>query len=247
MKKIETVQKVFLYLSIPQAIETLKVIVVYMIVTGGVILFWNNPLYLGILLGISLAIAIFAIATIFVNRKEVKKSEEEKKWKQEDLEKGVSIKGGDMHYSIRTDKRLPVIMFPIVVEKKINMELRPQKILLELTCDSIPLKKISWDRDYNIDGIEEGSSEIDAPNIEAIGDGKITIEYPCVNVFYNHDYVHEWVLKGKVTYHSKIGDINRKIELTFQLDKKKEEKLKNAIRSFHRVYVEGKGAEKIVS
>ena len=67
-----------------------------------------------------------------------------------------------------------------------------------------------------------------------------------MNVFYDHNYIHQWELKGIVTYRSKIGDINRKIELTFQLDnKKEEEKLKNAIRSFHRDYVEG--VEKIVS
>ena len=72
MEKIkESVQGVFLALSVPQAIETLKV-VLYLIMIGGIILLGSNPLYLGVLLGISLAIAIFATVTIFVNRKEVK-------------------------------------------------------------------------------------------------------------------------------------------------------------------------------
>ena len=150
-----------------------------------------------------------------------------------------------MDYSIG-EKHLPVVMFPIVVEKKINMELRPKKILLYLTCDSIPLKTISWDRDYNIEGIKD-SSEIDAPNIEAIGDGKITIKYPCVNVFYNHSYVHEWVLKGRFTFYSEVGNIDKEESLTFRLDDKVEEKLKGAIKDFQNTYVERRNVTTIVS
>ena len=161
-----------------------------------------------------------------------------------DLEKGLNIKEEGMDFST-ADKHLPVVVFTIAVEKKIKEKLQPQKILLDLTCDSIPLKTYFWDGDYNIESVKESHFDIDAPDIEAIGDGKITIKYPCMNVFYNHTYIHQWELKGIVTYRSKIGDINRKIKLSFQLDKKNEEKLKNAIKAFQRDYVEG--VEKIVS
>ena len=67
-----------------------------------------------------------------------------------------------------------------------------------------------------------------------------------MNVFYNHNYIHRWKLKGRVVFHSKIGDINKEMDLTFQLDKKKEEKLKNAIKDFKRLYVEGVESKIIV-
>lgn len=160
----------------------------------------------------------------------------------ETSEKLLSIQSADMDYLIVT-KDLPVVVFTIAVEKKIYLKLRPQRILLELSCDSIPLKTFSWDRSYNIEGVKD-FPDIEAPDIEAIDDGKIIIRYPCVNVFYSHRYIHKWELKGKVTFHSEIGDINRRgIKLTFQLgnekDKEKEEKLKKAIEHFQKFYIEG--------
>lgn len=65
MKKIEKIQKIFLYLSIPQAIETLIAAVLFM---AGVVTFLMNELK--ILFGVLVAIIIFAIISIFVNRQE---------------------------------------------------------------------------------------------------------------------------------------------------------------------------------
>ena len=68
MKKGKIIQRVFLILSIPQAVETLKVII-YLIMIGGIILLWDNPLLFGIIFGILLAVAGFAIIAILFNRK----------------------------------------------------------------------------------------------------------------------------------------------------------------------------------
>jgi len=67
MKKRKVVQRVFLILSIPQAVETLKVI--YLIMIGVIILLWDNPLLFGIIFGILLGTAVFAIIGILLNRK----------------------------------------------------------------------------------------------------------------------------------------------------------------------------------
>ena len=154
----------------------------------------------------------------------------------------LDIEEEDMDYDIRYKHlpiQLPTVTFTIVVKKRIYLELQLKKLLFELTCDSIPLKTFFYDRSYNME-MEKDSPDIVAEDIGAIGDGKIIIRYPCVNIFYNHDYVHKWELVGRVTYHSKIGDINkRRVKLIFQLDNKKEEKLKKAIKDFQKVYVEG--------
>ena len=122
MKKTEVFQKIFLYLSIPQAIETLRAI--YLIMIGVIILLWNNPFLGGILFVILLGIAVFAIIAILVNRKEVKRVEEEKKRMLVDLEKGLNIKEEGMDFSM-ADKHLPVVVFTIAVEKKIKEKLQP--------------------------------------------------------------------------------------------------------------------------
>ena len=243
MKKTEVFQKVFLYLSIPQAIETLRVI--FMIMIWGIILLWNNPFWGWILFVILLMLSVFAIIAIPVNRKEVKRVEEEKKRVEEekkrmlgDLEKGLNIKEAGMDFLIKD--KLPVVVFTIAIEKRIKEKLQPQKMLLDLTCDSIPLKTYLWDRDYNIECVKESHFDIYASDIEEIGDGEIIIKYPCVHVSYH--YIHEWKLIGKVTYHSKIGDITRGIKLSFQLkDKKEEEKLKSYLKYFQKSYVEERG------
>ena len=157
--------------------------------------------------------------------------------KIEASEKLLNIKSAGMDYSIAS-KDLPVVAFTIAVEKKIYLRLRPKKILLDLTCDFIPQKTFFWDRSYNIEGVKD-SPDIDAPDIEAIDNGNITIKYPCTNVFYNHDYIHVWQLKGRVTFHSKIGPINKEIKIQFQLDKKNEEGLRKGIKRFQQFYVEG--------
>ena len=143
----------------------------------------------------------------------------------ETSEKLLSLEEVKMDYSI-INEVLPVVEFKIAVKKKIYLKSQLQKLLLDLTCDSIPLKTFFWDRDYNIEDTKD-LPDIVAPDIEVIGDGKITVNYPCVHVSYHH--IHEWKLRGRVTYRSKIGDINREIKIPFQLDNKNEEKLKKAI------------------
>ncbi|MCW7073780.1 MAG: hypothetical protein OCU20_07895 [Methanophagales archaeon] len=51
--------------------------------------------------------------------------------------------------------------------------------------------------------------------------------------------MRKWKLNGKITYHSKIGDITKEKTLRFQLSDEKEEKLKEAIKRFHKFYVKG--------
>ena len=151
-------------------------------------------------------------------------------------EKLLSLKSAGMDYSIKNGT-LPVVEFKITVKKKIYLKLHPQKILLDLTCDSIPIKTFLWDSDYSIEDTKD-TPDIIAPDIDAIDDGEITIKYPCVHVSYH--YIHEWKLTGKVTYHSKIGDITKVIRLPFQLeDKKVEEKLRTALKGFQKRYAEG--------
>ena len=161
----------------------------------------------------------------------------------ESSQKLLNIKEVGMDY-FKTTNDLPVVEFTIVVEKKAYLKLQLQKLLLELTCDHIPLKTFFWDRNYNIEGLKD-SPDIEALDIDAIGDGYIVIRYPCVNVFYRHDPIHKWELMGKITYHSKIGDITKEKTLRFQLgdekDKKKEEKLKKAIADFQNNYIERGG------
>ena len=66
MEKIkEAAQRIFLVLSIPQAIETLIATVLFVV---GVVTFIMNELK--ILFGVLLAIIVFAIIAIYVNRKE---------------------------------------------------------------------------------------------------------------------------------------------------------------------------------
>ena len=51
--------------------------------------------------------------------------------------------------------------------------------------------------------------------------------------------MRKWELNGKITYHSKIGDITKEKTLRFQLSDEKEKKLKEAIKRFHKFYVKG--------
>lgn len=176
---------------------------------------------------------VFLLRTIlrFLKRKAVRNIESS--------EKLLDIKEADMDFFKTTKgdvKEIPVVEFRIAVEKRICLELQLQKLLLELTCDYIPIETIFWERSYNIDGVSV-FPEIKAPDIEAIGNGTITIKYPCVNIFYNH--MHKWELNGKLTYHSKIGDITKEKTLRFQLSNENEEGLKKAIKHFHKFYVEG--------
>ena len=154
----------------------------------------------------------------------------------------LDLKEEPMNFRKRGNMGLPVVAFPIFVHKKVYLKLQPQKIMFDLICDSIPLKTISWERNYNIEDLKE-EADIEAPDIEAIDDGKIIIRFPCVNVAYNHKNIHKWELKGKVTFNSKIGEITKKGTFPFQLgdekDRKQEDKLKEAIKYFHKFYVEG--------
>ena len=164
----------------------------------------------------------------------------------ETSEELLNLKEEDMYFTQRGNMELSVVAFPISVHKQVYLELRPQKIMFNLTCDSIPLKTFFWDSGYNIDDvIEADEMYIEVANIKAIGGGQIIIRYPCVSVSYDHSHIHKWVLKGKVTFNSKIGEITKKGTFSFQLGDKKEEKLKNSIKGFQKDYVEG--VEKIVS
>ena len=100
-------------------------------------------------------------------------------WKRKALknvetsEKLLNIKEKNIDFLI-LDRYLPEVVFMIAVEKRIYLKLHPQKILLELTCDSIPLKTFFVDKNYDIEGIKD-FPEIEAPDIETIGDGEMTI------------------------------------------------------------------------
>ncbi len=233
---VDAIQKVSPLLSIPQWI--------YVAIgsSGGIIamFIWlmNNP-YFGIIFGISLTIIVFAIIAIIVNR-----NEEKRLWKELDK---VSINGARMDktkYKTKTNIDIPVVEFKIKIKNRSPLDLEPQKILLDLTCDSIHQKTYFWDRSYNIEKVKE-TPDVEAPEIEAGEDGHIWVRYPCVNVFYNHKNIHIWQLKGRISFDSKIENTgrvinkDRVINLTFQLDKDKEEELKKDIKNFHEFYVKG--------
>ncbi|MGB2842725.1 MAG: hypothetical protein WBC40_09685 [Halobacteriota archaeon] len=164
----------------------------------------------------------------------------------ETSEELLNLKEAGMHFTLKGNMGLPVVDFTISVNKQVYLKLQPQKIMLNLTCDSIPLKTFFWDRNYNIDDVikadRNGYLDIEVADIKAIGGGQIIIRYPCVNVSYNHNYIHKWELKGKVTFNSKIREITKKITFSFRLgdesDRKKEDKLKEAINDFQKSYVD---------
>ena len=231
---VDAIQKVLLILSIPQWIGFL------IASSGGIIVtfIWrmSNP-YFGIIFGILLTITVFAIIAIIVNR------DEEKRLRKE-LDK-VSINNkarmGKMKYKTKTNIAIPAVEFKIKVKNGSPLDIEPQKILLDLTCDSIHQKTYFWDRSYNIEEVKE-TPDIEAPDIGAGEDGYIWVRYPCVNVFYNHRDIHIWQLKGRITFNSKIGNTDiEHIRLTFQLDKDKEEELKKDMKTFHEFYVKGGG------
>ena len=170
----------------------------------------------------------FLLRTIlkFWNRKAVRNIESS--------EKLLDIKETEMDF--KDVKDIPVVVFRIAVESKVYLKLQLQKLLLELTCGYIPIETISWERSYNIDGVRI-FSVIEAPDIEALGTGTITIQHPCT-VLHSQN-MRKWKLNGKITYHSKIGDITKEKTLRFQLSDEKEEKLKEAIKRFHKFYVKG--------
>lgn len=170
----------------------------------------------------------FLLRTIlkFWNRKAVRNIESS--------EKLLDIKETEMDF--KDVKDISVVVFRIAVESKVYLKLQLQKLLLELTCGYIPIETIFWERSYNIDGIRI-FSVIEAPDIEALGTGTITIQHPCT-VLHSHN-MRKWKLNGKITYHSKIGDITKEKTLRFQLSDEKEEKLKEAIKRFHKFYVKG--------
>ena len=152
----------------------------------------------------------------------------------ESSEKLLDIKETEMDF--KDAKDIPVVVFRIAVESKVYLKLQLQKLLLELTCGYIPIETIFWERSYNIDSVRI-FSVIEAPDIEALGNGTITIQHPCT-VLHSHN-MRKWELNGKITYHSKIGDITKEKTLRFQLSDEKEKKLKEAIKRFHKFYVKG--------
>ena len=172
---------------------------------------------------------VFLLRTIlkFWNRRAVRNIESS--------EKLLDIKETEMDF-FKDVKDIPVVVFRIAVENKAYLKLQLQKLLLELTCGYIPIETIFWERSYNIDGVRI-FSVIEAPDIEALGTGTITIQHPCT-VLHSHN-MRKWELNGKITYHSKIGDITKEKTLRFQLSDEKEEKLKEAIKRFHKFYVKG--------
>ncbi len=90
----------------------------------------------------------------------------------ETSEKLLRIKEPEVYLSTRSGS-LPMVGFKIPIEKKAYLKLEPQRLLIELTCDNIPLKTFFWYKGCNID-------DVVAPDLEAIGDGYIEIKYPCV-------------------------------------------------------------------
>jgi len=172
---------------------------------------------------------VFLLRTIlkFWNRRAVRNIESS--------EKLLDIKETEMDF-FKDVKDIPVVVFRIAVENKAYLKLQLQKLLLELTCGYIPIETIFWERSYNIDGVRI-FSVIEAPDIEALGTGTITIQHPCT-VLHSHN-MRKWELNGKITYHSKIGDITKEKTLRFQLSDEKEKKLKEAIKRFHKFYVKG--------
>ena len=133
MKKIKALQKIFLYLSIPQAIETLRAI--YLIMIGGIILLWNNPNpFFGVLFGVLLAVAGFAIIGIFVNRKE--KIEIEKTVQVLDIQKD------DVGMAEGSTPPYPYIRIKQSIINGSGVRLRISRVAIDLTVNNRKLDAI---------------------------------------------------------------------------------------------------------
>ena len=120
---------------------------------------------------------------------------------------------------------LPMVAFRIPVRKRIYLKLELQRLYIKLICDDTPVNTVFWYKGCNIDDVE-------ATDIEAIGDGVITIRCPCTNIY--PIPIHKWELVGEVVFNTKIDDLRREIRLVSSLDRKEEGQLRNYLLEFQR-------------
>ncbi len=134
MEKIkEALQSVFLLLSIPQAVETLKVI--YLIMIGVIILLWNNPHPLfWVFLGVLLTAAVFGAIAIFVNLKRDKAIE--KTIKVFDIEKD------DVGMAVSSTPSYPYIRIKQRITNGSGVSLRISRVAIDLTVNMRQLDTI---------------------------------------------------------------------------------------------------------
>ena len=132
------------------------------------------------------------------------------------------------------ESHLPVVKVKIDIGKNIYMVLLPQKIMLRLTCEEIPLKRFYW-----YDGCDICDTHTSAISAGLGKRGDINVTYRCVNVLPLSGIVGnvdkpKWRLEGVITYRCKLGDFNRKIVSSFTLKEEKEEKLKTYLTEFQK-------------
>jgi len=127
---------------------------------------------------------------------------------------------------------LPMVGFRIPVINKAYLKLELQRLFVKVTYDGIPLKNIFWYKGCNIDDVE-------ASNIEAIGDGTIKITCPCMNM--NPVRIYKWEIIGEVAFDTKLGCFSRPIKLYADFNQKDSKKLHEYLVGFRDKMQEGVG------
>ena len=132
------------------------------------------------------------------------------------------------------ESHLPVVKGKIDIRKNMYMGILPQKIMLRLSCEEIPLKMFYW---YNGCDICDIHTSAISAGLGKVGD--INVTYRCVDVSPLMGILHnvnrpEWRLKGIISYHCKLGDFNREILSRFTLEEEKVEKLKGYLIDFNK-------------
>ena len=127
---------------------------------------------------------------------------------------------------------LPMVAFEIPIRKRIYLELELQRLFVKVTYDGIPLKTVFWYKGCNIDDVE-------ASNIEAIGDGSIKITCPCMNMYPIR--IHKWEIIGDVVFDTKLGCFSRPIKLYADFDQNDSKKLYGYLVEFQDKMQEGVG------
>jgi hypothetical protein len=125
---------------------------------------------------------------------------------------------------------LPMVAFEIPIRKRIYLKLELQQLFVKVSYNGIPLKRVFWYKGCNIDDVE-------ASNIEAIGDGNIKITCPCMNMYPIR--IHKWEIVGEVVFDTKLGRFSRSIKLYADFDQKDSKKLHGYLVEFQDKMQEG--------